>query len=116
MDRGRLAEFASPAELLRDHKTKFYSVRRVIHIVVTLMAALQGHRQNRIQKSQDHGGKGGAQTQRRDRIERQIHQEFTCYVYICYHLQLGIAYSMRVRFLQCDLLTLQFDPAIREPG
>ena len=27
MDQGRLAEFASPAELLRDHKSQFYSVR-----------------------------------------------------------------------------------------
>jgi hypothetical protein len=28
MDRGHIAEFASPAELLRDHKSKFYAVSR----------------------------------------------------------------------------------------
>jgi len=27
MDKGNIAEFASPAELLRDHKSKFYAVR-----------------------------------------------------------------------------------------
>lgn len=26
MDKGNIAEFASPAELLRDHKSKFYAV------------------------------------------------------------------------------------------
>jgi len=26
MDQGRIAEFASPAELLRDHKSMFYAV------------------------------------------------------------------------------------------
>ena len=30
MDRGSVAEFASPAELLRDHKSKFYGVGRAV--------------------------------------------------------------------------------------
>ena len=30
MDQGRIAEFASPAELLRDHHSKFYSVRNLL--------------------------------------------------------------------------------------
>lgn len=37
MDRGNIAEFASPADLLRDHKSKFYSVSSHISLVVQLL-------------------------------------------------------------------------------
>lgn len=32
MDQGRIAEYASPAELLRDHKSRFYSVSMLLSL------------------------------------------------------------------------------------
>lgn len=36
MDKGAIAEFASPAELLRNHKSKFYAVSPLIHVPPSL--------------------------------------------------------------------------------
>ena len=36
MDRGSVAEFASPAELLRDHKSKLYAVRKATRAVCAM--------------------------------------------------------------------------------
>jgi hypothetical protein len=35
MDKGNIAEFASPAELLRDHRSKFYAVRLLNYLSIS---------------------------------------------------------------------------------
>lgn len=57
MDQGHLSEFASPAELLRDHKSKFYAVSEFCgRGIFDDRSAVQGHWPNRVQESQDYGG------------------------------------------------------------
>jgi hypothetical protein len=62
MDKGNIAEFASPAELLRDHKSKFYAVSPPTLVPDKCSCtAMQSHWQDRVQESE--GAGNGCRTQ-----------------------------------------------------
>jgi hypothetical protein len=56
MDKGNIAEFASPAELLRDHKSKFYAVSPPTQVPDKCSrTAMQSDWQDRVQEFEGAG-------------------------------------------------------------